>query len=218
MCTEERSPMTARGMPKGRRHRAGDLLLRMLAPHFAVLVFWCWRHAAWPCILAYHAQIVLWAWHDRPQLSARWNARRGWTYAAPAALAGPLMYVLLPHMTRLPVATWLATHGLSGTAWLLLVPYFGIVHPLLEEMHWAPLRRATQPAAVAHVLFASYHALVLFSLLHIPWVVACCVVLALASIAWGRLAAAARGGLLVPALSHLCADSSLAVAALLLAR
>jgi hypothetical protein len=210
--------MAARGTPDGSAHHAGGMLLRMLAPHFAVLVFWCWRHAAWPCILGYHAQIVLWAWHDRPRLAAGWDARRCWAAAAPAVLAGPLMYLLLPHMTRLPLATWLATHGLSGTAWLLLVPYFGIVHPLLEELHWAPLRRATQPAAVAHLLFASYHALVLFSLLRIPWVIACCVVLALASVMWGRLASVARGALLPPALSHLLADSSLVAAALLLTR
>jgi hypothetical protein len=198
------------------RHDRWALGLRFVAPHLAVLFFWCWRHDAWGCILAYHAQILFWSRHDAGRLLQGWNARRFWIVAAPAALAGPLAYFLLPHLVRQPLVAWLAAHGLSGIAWMLLVPYFGLVHPVLEELHWGPLRARPGTAAAAHLLFASYHALVLVSLLHLPGVVLCCVLLAAASVVWGRLTTAAQGGLLLPSLSHLLADSSLVVAAALL--
>jgi hypothetical protein len=210
--------MSSPGKARAVSDRPLAVWLRLLAPHLAVLVFWCWRHDAWACILAYHAQILFWSRREWTRLAAGWDAQRFWIFCTPGVLAGPLVFFLLPHMAREPVGTWLGAHGVSGIAWLLLVPYYGIVHPLLEEMHWAPLRAEAQPAGVAHVFFASYHALVLRSLLHLPWVVLACVALGLASALWGRMTTAARGGLLLPALSHLLADSSLVAAAVLLAR
>ncbi len=194
------------------------LAARLLAPHAAVLLFWCWRHDAWACILAYHAQILLWSRHELARLAAGWDARRFCLGAAPAALAGPLAWILLPHLSRVPLGAWLATHGLSGIAWWVMIPYYGLVHPLLEEAHWAPLRELPRGGAPAHLLFAAYHALVLASLLPPLWVAVCCIALGLASWWWRRLVAHAHGGLVVPALSHLLADGSLAIAAARLAR
>ncbi len=61
-----------------------------------------------------------------------------------------------------------------------MVAYFGLVHPLLEQAHWTPLREATP---IAHVAFAGYHMLVLASLLTVPWLAVCFVILTAASVA-----------------------------------
>ena len=45
-------------------------------------------------------------------------------------------------------------------------PYFGLVHPVLERVHWSPLRERTP---FAHPIFAGYHLLVLSSLLSVSW-------------------------------------------------
>jgi hypothetical protein len=187
----------------------------MLAPYLAVVVFWCWLHDAWACILVYHAQILLWSRHELTHLRGGWDARMFWLVSAPGILAGGLAFLLLPAMSRMPVDSWLSMHGLSGMARLLMVPYFGVVHPLLEEAHWSSLRAQPRLGGAAHVLFAGYHVLVLGSLLRLPWVVACSGVLVLASVVWKRRASAAQGGPLIPALSHVIADSSLVIAAVL---
>jgi hypothetical protein len=56
--------------PRVRRPGRGDLVLtlKLLAPCFAVLVFWCWLGNAWLAILAYHAQILLWSRGSLPKL------------------------------------------------------------------------------------------------------------------------------------------------------
>ena len=99
-------------------------------------------------------------------------------FVVPSALAGPLLYFLLPRMTRVDLSWWLADHRLSGAGFTVMVFYFGLVHPLLEQIHWAPLRES---APLGHFAFAGYHMLVLYSLMKVPWLAACFVVLAAAS-------------------------------------
>jgi membrane protease YdiL (CAAX protease family) len=90
-----------------------------------------------------------------------------------------------------------------------MVPYFGLIHPVLEQIHWAPLRQST-PAS--HVFFAGYHVVVLYSLLTIPWLVLCFVVLATASLLWRGMTKRC-GVLAAPLLSHILADLGIIIAA-----
>ena len=85
-----------------------------------------------------------------------------------------------------------------------MIPYFGLVHPLLEQMHWRPLREST---AWSHPIFAGYHMLVLSSLLSWPWLLLCFVVLLTGSLFW-RQVVRATSSLTVPVLSHVIADPS----------
>jgi len=184
------------------------LTLKLLVPYIAVALFWCiWRNA-WLALLAYHVQILFWSrtsWQGMrmpPRCSVAW-------LVLPAALAGPVVYLILPGITRSDVSVWLASYQLSGDAFLFMIPYFGLVHPVLEQLHWQPLREQT---AWAHAVFAGYHLLVLATLLTVPWLTLCFVVLAGSSVAWKRLARATRG-VAVPALSHILADLGIIVAA-----
>ena len=188
------------------------LALKLLAPYLAVGVFWCVFGNAWFAILAYHFQILIWSRDSLKEV--KWSLRPGHLWIAlPAALAGPLLFFLLPYIAHTELSTWLVQYHLSGAALVVMIPYFGFVHPLLEQMHWAPLRRQSP---VAHLAFAGYHMLVLYSLLTLPWLIISFVVLATASFAW-RWMTEHSGGLAVPVLSHVLADLGIIVAAWMMA-
>ena len=163
------------------------LLLKMLAPYFSVLLFWNLFSNGWLAILGYHL-------------------------ALPTLVAGPLVYWLLPHITHTPLPVWLADHHLSRLSLFLLVPYFGLLHPYLEQNHWAPLRQATP---LAHLMFAGYHMLVLYSLLTLPWLIFCFFGLATASFFWHQLTEK-TGSLTLATLSHILADFGIILTALLI--
>jgi hypothetical protein len=183
-------------------------MLKLLAPYIAVVVFWCLWPNAWLAILAYHVQIVLWR---TPRLHEARGFRRPKAVALvlPTVLTGPVLYVLLPFITRTDISSWLAAHRLSGVSLLCMIPYFGLVHPVLEQIHWHPLRQET---AWFHPVFGGYHIVVLGSLLTIPWLILCLCVLVAASLAWKRMTRA-TGSLIVPAVSHSLADLGVIVAA-----
>jgi len=183
-------------------------ILKLLAPYLAVVPFWCIWPNGWIAILAYHAQIVIWRWPVLGRLR-RPQYRGGIGLALPAIAAGPLLYVLLPTMVRTDLPAWLSTHHLSGVSLGLMVPYFGLLHPVIEQFHWHDLRERT---AWSHLAFAGYHVIVLSSLLTIPWLTLCFAVLLGTSLAWKLMAHTTRS-LMVPAVSHILADLGIIVAA-----
>jgi len=65
-------------------------VLKLLAPYFAVGVFWCGLSSAWLAILAYHVQIVLWSRESLFDMRALVRKRLV-LLALPAAAAGPLL-------------------------------------------------------------------------------------------------------------------------------
>ncbi|MEA3267209.1 MAG: hypothetical protein U9P42_09760 [Candidatus Fermentibacteria bacterium] len=184
---------------------------KMLAPYFAVGVFWCVFSNAWLAILAYHLQIIFWL-RRLPVLSLP-NSRRMLFYAIPAVAAGPLLYLLLPLITRTSITIWLADYNLSGLSLLFMIPYFGLVHPYLEQLHWTRLRNSTP---LAHPLFAGYHMIVLYSLLTISWLFVSFLLLNAVSYAWHQ-ATQRTGSSFVAVLSHTLADLSIIIAAALMA-
>ncbi len=129
--------------------------------------------------------------------------------ALPAALAGPLLYCLLPYITHADLSAWLANHHLSRLSLIVMIPYFGLLHPFLEQLHWAPLRENTP---VSHIMFAGYHIVVLYSFLTIPWLILCFVVLATASFMWGEMTRRSDS-LAAPVASQILADLGIVIAA-----
>jgi membrane protease YdiL (CAAX protease family) len=183
-------------------------ILKLLAPYFAVGVFWCIFSNAWLAIFAYHIQILIWSRHELYEMR-RPSSKRIMLIALPTVVAGPLLYFLLPYITHVDLSAWLKSYHLSGTSFLLMIPYFGLIHPLLEQMHWHQLREET---VLSHPTFAGYHILVLFSLLTIPWLLLCFAVLMVASVTW-QYAARFTRSLAVPTFSHILADLGVVLAA-----
>jgi hypothetical protein len=182
--------------------------MRVLAPYIAVSVFWSFCHNAWLAILAYHAQILLWNWPVLRGIRVS-SAHRNLWLALPTILTGPLLYVLLPCITNTDLSTWLNTYHLSGAALVWMIPYFGVVHPVLEQIHWHPLR---ETSVWSHVFFAGYHMIVLHSLLAIHWLIVCFCVLAGASFLWNLVSSKTRN-LTVAIVSHTLADLGVVLAA-----
>ena len=184
------------------------LLLKLLAPYFAVAVFWCGLSNAWLAILVYHAQILFWSRGKLPRLS-RPDSLRSFLFALSALFIGPILYFLLPIITHSGISTWLEAHHLSKETALLMIPYFGLIHPILEQTHWEPLRKRTP---LAHPLFAGYHLLVLYSLLPVLELVLCFVFLTGASCLWQRISDR-TGSPTVSVLSHTLTDLGMIIAA-----
>lgn len=183
-----------------RRLGPATLALRLLAPYLAVGIFWIGLQDAWLTVLAYHAQILLWT---RGRVTLPWRRPDRWLLALlPFALAGPVLLLVLPWSAVTDLSAWLAGYGLSGWALWAMVPYYGLVHPVLEQAHWAPLRRRTR---LADLVFAAYHLLVLGTLLASPWLALLLVVLTGASATWRVLERRTGDGRL-SVLTHLVAD------------
>lgn len=189
----------------------------MLAPWMAVGVFWLLLESAWATILVYHALILLFSGRHLREAAEGWDTRTALASALPCLLAGPLTWLLLPSMVRVPVDQWLAAYGLQGWALVLMVPYYGIVHPFFEQAHWGRLRSLPGFSVPAAIMFAGYHGLVLSTLMEPVWIAACLAVLFGSSLAWTAISRR-TGGIAVPALSHAAADSGMILAAFLLAR
>jgi Flp pilus assembly protein TadB len=90
-----------------------------------------------------------------------------------------------------------------------MIPCFGIVHPVLEQMHWHDLRNETW---LAHACFAVYHALVLWKLMTPLGLALVLGVLLATSVLWYRLARRFQGAF-VPCCTHIAADLGIIVAA-----
>lgn len=188
--------------------------LRMAAPTLAVAVGMGLFRSGLLAMALYHLQVLLW----RPGIAARSLASKpGATWVAVAAgfgLAGPVLYLLGPLL--LPpgaLAGWLDRYGLGASALRWLVPYFGLVHPILEELHWRPLRRH---GLRCHASFAAYHLFVLAGLLPPVLLVAIGAALAAASWLWGRMEVQC-GSSRLPILAHALADLGIVLAAARLA-
>jgi hypothetical protein len=193
-------------------HREIDVttLLQLLAPYGAVLVFWCWARNGWLTILAYHAQVLFWAWRSRPSLPSLEDKSswRSLQFVAPSIVSGPVLYVLIPWIECIPLADWLQSYQLTGVSLLLMIPYFGLVNPVMEQIHWAPLHQRTW---FAPLFFAGYHLLVLQSLVGPLWMALAFLGLTAVSVFWQWLRET-YGGLSAAILSHMLADLGIVLA------
>lgn len=192
--------------------------LAALVPYIAVLIGMMLFKSAWLAVALYHVGIV--AFLVARKNSSLWQtlwagARNPLTLPAAlaCALAAPLIYFMWPFFraSESILPEWLAAYGLTGWSWILLIPYFSIVHPIMEEAHW----RETAPRSAPLIwwgdyLFAGYHVLVLHKLLYWPWLVLVFGVLVGASMFW-RWAANRFNGYAVPILTHAAADAGVLI-------
>ncbi len=181
--------------------------LKALAPVFAVLIFWVGVQNAWLAILAYHAQIIAWALVEKRKMPLGSLQECSW-FVFPAIGVGFISYFLIPLFTKVEVSHWLSDYGLQGASFALMVGYFGLIHPFIEQRHW---RLLCKESSWAHALFAGYHTIVLASLMPWFWVLAAFVILWVASLYWDWLYRRGQG-ILAPYLVHLFADFGLIVA------
>jgi hypothetical protein len=186
-------------------------LLHASAPYMAVGIgLYCFRNA-WLALLLYHLQIILYAGlfgtDIKKTLFHGFSAGYFLVTVLPLLFFGPLLHTFLPYILKHGVSLqeWLYTHGLSHRSCLLLMPYFGIIHPILEEIHWGRFRGCERRQWLMCFFFAGYHILVLASLLSTIWLIISFLVLAVVACLWTMLYKRLHGGI-IPFLSHLVAD------------
>jgi membrane protease YdiL (CAAX protease family) len=130
------------------------------------------------------------------------------------AMAAPVVYFLWPWLALSDgiLPEWLAHYGLTGWSWWLFIPYFSLIHPILEEIHWRGLA-PDGPAWLCwqDLLFAGYHVLVLLQLIHWPWLFMVFGVLTGSSVFW-RWAVRRFGGYGLSILTHAAADTGVVIA------
>ena len=179
------------------------LLLKLLLPYFTVGIFWCVFKNAWIALLSYHAFILCFARGAKVRFALTFP-KPFWGLIAPSILAGPLLFFILPWIGVESLRDWLTDYSVT-TSHLLLIPYFGLIHPTIEQMHWAPL---CQKTPLAHLCFAGYHIMVLASLLSPLWLGVSFLTLASISVFWHILRIKSQS-ISPAALSHTLADLSI---------
>ncbi|MDF7798111.1 hypothetical protein P4C99_01455 [Pontiellaceae bacterium B1224] len=193
-------------------------LLAALVPYIAVLLGMTLLRSAWITILLYHAGILLFLFLRLPSnlWKTVWGGMRT-PLLIPSviicAMAAPVVYFMWPIFqspyTRLTV--WLSFYGLTGLAWLLMIPYFSIIHPVLEEIHWRGIAPDHfVPLCWQDFMFAGYHVLVLHELIFRPWLLLIFGVLVASSVFW-RWTADKFGGYGLPVLTHAAADAGVMI-------
>lgn len=188
--------------------------LTMVAPYIAVLIFWVGFKNGWLAMLCYHLLIVLCSHRQFRELRKGWNLNSFMMFALPAALAGGILFWGWPFLFSAELmGNWLNEHAIYRSQGLLLLLWFGLLHPPLEQMHWNQHFQAR--GWIAYAAFGGYHVIVLLSLL--PWYLLCAIFFLLSIVAcvWRKIAEN-NHGLIVTSFSHIFADFGIAVAALAL--
>jgi len=188
-------------------------LLAPWIPYIAVLIGMYLFQSAWLAILLYHAGIAGLHLCRKPAgLWRRLVSGPGLPLLVPGlivcALAAPAVWFLWPWLavSDSVLPAWLAYYGLTGWAWLLFIPYFSIIHPVLEELHWRELDPHRTGICRQDLLFAGYHVLVLSQLVKTPGLCLVFVVLTGSSVFW-RWSAKRFGGYALPVFTHAMADA-----------
>ena len=111
-----------------------SFFLKVLAPWFSVMLFWCVFENAWLALLGYHLQIVLWDRQILRRVCSGFTIKGLVLFVLPTLIAGPAMYLLLPYLIEGSLSEWLARYGLSGWALVLMIPYFGLFTRCLNKL------------------------------------------------------------------------------------
>jgi membrane protease YdiL (CAAX protease family) len=140
-----------------------------------------------------------------------WNWKVALGSALFGLLGGIVLFTLAPlagvNAERITPA--LSLLGLSGTSWLLFVLYHSLVNPWFEEALWRGTLGSEKKTLVLNdVLFSLYHVLVLILFLEWQWILLSALLLTLAAWLWRQLARKYKG-LIIPVISHACADASI---------
>ncbi len=199
----------------------GAFLIPYLAMILGLYVF----HSAWIAFAIYHGSIgVLLATGKtaryRQELSEGWDVKLG-LVAAVFGLGGGVIIVLLAPLAGINQASLqpaLATLGLEGNSWLLFIFYHSLINPWFEEVFWrSRLGSDSTHLTMNDLLFAGYHLLVLVLFLDPEWMVLSFVVLTFSGWLWRQMKRRQKG-LLMPIVSHICADASIMAAVFVLSR
>lgn len=196
-------------------------VLTWLTPYAAVGLGLHLLRSAWASLLLYHGGIVVTCLvrkgFDFNRMLQGWAQGGLLLLVMPIALFGLVLIGVLPMALQeeVTLAGWLGRYGLSGGGLIAFLMTFALLNPLLEEIHWSPVRSRGRYTPLSHVIFAGYHVFVLWTLLEPIWLLFGFTGLCGISWLWA-FAEKQWGGLLLPLVSHLFADVTIVIAVLFL--
>lgn len=193
-------------------------------PYVATLLGLYLFKSAWLALLFYHGGILV-ILAAEGQLGRFRELPQGWRWALGAALGGAGLLVGVLFLGLGPklglertLAAQLSAFGLGGARLYPWALYYVLCNACFEEVFWRSyLGSQGRPPVLNDLLFAGYHALVLYFFIPGIWIPPALGVLTLAAWAW-RQARQSCGGLSVPLFSHFMANLGLMAAAALIIR
>jgi hypothetical protein len=188
---------------------------KWLAPVLPYLAVWAGLFlfkSAWAALIGFHLAILLMLAILRPNIPINIlfksnHPTRILLSALFCSVGGIGLYFLWPVFgmaSDLPAQ--LQSIGLTSSSWPLLIAYFSLVNPFIEEYFWrGVLGTDSTKINIGDFLYAGYHALVLWGRLHPLSIVLALIVLTSAGWVWRQVAREDKG-LLAPVLGHMAAD------------
>ncbi|WFB35130.1 CPBP family intramembrane metalloprotease [Kiritimatiellota bacterium B12222] len=170
-------------------------------------------------VVLYHVGIIacmFWQNFELKQVLRGFDARLCLGVGGLCLLTWPLITVLWPIMVQpgVDLSALLVDWRIRGSFVGVFVVYSITLHPILEESFW----RGMMPDHwKSDILFAGFHLLVLYPLVHAIWLPVVFGVLTVASGIW-RWITRRQQGLLVPILTHALADLGVVLAVWMLLR
>ena len=195
----------------------------LLFPYFAIITGLYIFRNIWIAMVSYHLGILLIAVFSNNLHQFR-NLIKGWSLSLTimitlsCAINGVLIYYLWPFISVCSnLSTKLFELGLNDDNWILLIIYYTIFTPWLEEFYWRNLlaSKSNQPD-ISDIMFAGYHLFVLAIFIKPGFLPIVFITLLVAAYFW-RSISRKLDGLLIPVISHTVADISTILAVYLLA-
>ncbi len=188
---------------------------KWLAPVLPYLAVWGGLFlfkTAWAALIGFHIAILLTLLLPRPNLPINILFKSKYSKWIPASVlfcstSGIGLYFLWGVFGIVDdFSAQLQSLGLTASSWPLIIAYFSLVNPFIEEYFWrGVLGNDTKKFYIGDVLYAGYHALVLWGRVHPLSIVFAVMILVSAGWLWRQISRE-DGGLLAATLGHAIAD------------
>jgi hypothetical protein len=191
---------------------------KWLAPILPYLAVWAGLFlfkSAWLTLIGFHVAILLALAVVRPAIpinilfkskSPKWILISVF-FCATSGIGLYFLWNVFDVAHDLP--SQLQSIGLNSSSWPPFIAYFSLVNPWVEEYFWRGIfGSVTKKLTVIDVVFAGYHALVLWGRVHPLSILFAVIILTSAGWLW-RQFTREDGGLLAAALGHMAADFSI---------
>ncbi len=188
--------------------------LAYLAVGLGLFVF----HSAWGALLGFHVAILGSLLIARPKIPVSvlfTSANSKWILVSVllGASSGAGVFLFWNYFgiaNNLPVQ--LEALGLNRATWLPFIVYFALVNPFVEEYFWRGyLGSVSRWIRWNDLLYAGFHALILYGRVHPLATVVAVAILTIAGWFWRQLKRK-DGGLLASVLGHMAADLTILLA------
>ena len=95
-------------------------ILKLLAPYFAITIFWTVFQNAWLSIIAYHIQILFWNYKDL-RIDRLVIERYSLLLLLSSSFTGLLVYFILPHIAKVNIEDWFTIYQIINECVLCCV-------------------------------------------------------------------------------------------------